>query len=75
MTENESENVYVVTVIAEKPGKVGYRTGIVIAHSEAEAIGKWVTYTQNHNPEWTISTPSVLHINNETISLARERHP
>lgn len=74
LLEVDGERPFVVTVCAEKGNQVGYRVGFVWAATEDEAVGRWMRYATADNPGWTISTPAALHINEETLAAARERH-
>jgi len=68
------ERPFVVTVIAQSATKAGYRCGFVWARSEDEAIGRFVRFAEAENPGWTISTPAALHITDENLQSAYERH-
>lgn len=72
--EIDGERPFVVTVIAERPGNVGYRTGIIWAATEDEAVGRWMRFATDENPGWTISTPAAIHITADNLERARERH-
>lgn len=72
--EGDGERPFVVTVIAQRADRCGYRCGFVWAASEDEAIGRFMRFVQADNPGWTVSTPAALHITSENLEGARRRH-
>lgn len=63
--------VFAVSIVAQSPGKCGYRTGLVRAANMDEAVGKFLRYLSEAEPEINVSAPSAILLTHEKLEAVR----
>lgn len=62
-----TNKLYVVTVMRQTATQIGYRTGLIGAVSEDEAVGSMMRLCQEKEPTATWSTPSAIPVTKEVL--------